>query len=287
MRRAALGLGVVLAVAAGGLVAAAWSVGTSLAAPAHRPVGDPPAGLGASEVRFGDGLVGWHVPGRAGAPCVVLLHGVHADRRAMLGRARFLQAAGYASLLFDFQAHGESRGEAITFGHLESRDARAAIAAARGALRCSRVAAIGDSLGGAALLLGESPPAVEAMVLEAVYATVEEAVRDRLEMRLGPAGRVLEPLLTWQLRLRFGIDPAGLRPVDRIAAFPGPVMVVGGLEDRDTPIEATRRLFAAARGPKELWEVRGAGHADFHRFAAAEYERRVLDFLGRSVGPPS
>lgn len=45
----------------------------------------------------------------------------------MLDRARFLSAAGFAVLLFDFQAHGESPGEHITFGYLESRDAQAAV----------------------------------------------------------------------------------------------------------------------------------------------------------------
>lgn len=267
-----------------GLAAAAWIVGTRLSAPAQRNVGAPPADLQASTVRFG-GRVGWWVPGAAGAPCVVLMHGVHADRRDMLGRARFLQAAGYSSLLFDLQAHGESAGDVITFGHREALDARAAVQVARETFRCRRVAAIGDSLGGAAALLGHPPLAVDALVLEAVYASIEEAVGDRIEMRFGRAGRVLEPLLTWQLRWRFGIHPRQLRPIDRIGEFPGPVLVIGGVEDRHTPIEATRRLFAAARGAKELWEVSGAAHADFHRFAPDEYRRRVLAFLRRSVGP--
>jgi fermentation-respiration switch protein FrsA (DUF1100 family) len=286
VRRGLLALAVALGVTAAGLTATAWVVGTRLAAPAQRPVGPPPPDLGAAEVRFGEGLVGWHVPGAAGAPCVVLLHGVHADRRAMLGRARFLQAAGYSSLLFDFQAHGESRGDVITFGHLEARDAAAAVRVARETFRCPRVAAIGDSLGGAALLLGDGPAAVDAMVLEAVFTTIEAAVADRLEIRLARAGRVLEPLLTSQLRLRFGIEPSRVRPIDRIATYAGPVMIVGGVDDRHTPIEATRALYAAARGPKVLWEVSGAAHADFHRHASAEYERRVLQFLAQSVGRP-
>lgn len=267
-----------------GLAGAAWIVGTHLSAPAKRAVGAAPAGLSASTLRFG-GLAGWWVPGAEGAPCVILMHGVHADRRDMVGRARFLQAAGYPSLLFDFQAHGESAGDVITFGHREARDARAAVRVARESFRCRRIAVIGDSLGGAAALLGEPALDVDALVLEAVYASIEEAVADRIEIRFGRAGRVLEPLLTAQLRWRFGIDPRELRPVERVGAFAGPVLVIGGVADRHTPIDATRRLFAAARGPKELWEVSGAAHADFHRHSPAEYERRVLAFLARSVGP--
>jgi fermentation-respiration switch protein FrsA (DUF1100 family) len=226
------------------------------------------------------------VPGVAAAPCVLLMHGIYADRRDMLGRARFLQQAGYSSLLFDFQAHGESRGDSVTFGHLESRDAREALRVARETFKCTKVAVIGDSLGGAAALVASPPLDVDAMVLEAVFTTIEEAVGDRLEMRLGRAGRILEPLLTAQLRLRFDVEPAALRPIRGIASYPGPVFVIGGAEDRNTPLEATRRLFAAAREPKVLWIVPGAAHEDFHRFATAEYERRVLEFLSMWVGRP-
>jgi fermentation-respiration switch protein FrsA (DUF1100 family) len=265
------------------VLAASWVTGTRLAAPALRAVGAPPAGLGARQVRF-DGLAGWFVPAASGAPCVILMHGVYADRRAMLGRARFLREAGYASLLFDFQAHGESAGGRVTFGHLESANARSAVRFARESLGCTRLAAIGDSLGGAAAVLGEAPLAVDAMVLEAVFATIEEAVADRIEIRLGALARGLEPLLTRQLAFRYGIEPAALRPVERIGAFNGAVLVIGGTEDRHTKIETTRRLFAAARGPKDLWEVSGAAHADFHRHAPAEYERRVLAFFAGVFG---
>lgn len=285
LRRWLRGLLLALVLLVAGLLGAAWIAGTRLAAPAQRSVGPAPSDLAASDVRFGDGLAGWFVPGRPGAPCVLLMHGVHADRRSMVDRARFLKRAGYASFLFDFQAHGESRGERITFGYLESRDARMAVRVMRESFGCARIAAIGDSLGGAAALLGGAPLQVDALVLEAVYATIEEAVADRLEIRFGPPGRVLEPLLTHQLRLRFGIDPAELRPIERIPLVSVPILVIGGEDDRHTKIAATRRLFAAARTWKALWPVKGAAHVDFHRFATAEYERGILAFLEHAFGP--
>ena len=45
----------------------------------------------------------------------------------MVKRAQFLTKVGYAVFLFDFQGHGESEGEALSFGYLEQKDARAAI----------------------------------------------------------------------------------------------------------------------------------------------------------------
>src|SRR5262249_10807562 len=137
-------------------------------------------------------LRGWFVPGQPGGGAVVLMHGVRANRVSMLGRARVLHAAGFAVLLFDFQAHGESLGAHITFGELEARDARAAVDYVRRRLPNERIGAIGMSLGGAASLLGFTPLPVDALVLEAVYPTIDAALANRLEAVLGP---VIGPLV--------------------------------------------------------------------------------------------
>jgi len=59
--------------------------------------------------------------------------------------------------------------------------------------------------------------------------------------------------------------------------------VIAGTEDRHTTIVQSRRLFARAQAPKEMWEVPGAGHVDYHRAAPAEYEARVGGFLERHL----
>ena len=45
----------------------------------------------------------------------------------MLGTARTLHQAGFATVLFDFRAQGESRGNLCTFGYLEALDVRGAV----------------------------------------------------------------------------------------------------------------------------------------------------------------
>ncbi|HEY0180564.1 MAG TPA: alpha/beta fold hydrolase, partial [Dokdonella sp.] len=153
VRAAVLAVSLLVAFAAAATVVAT----VLLCAPDRRAVGATPADLGARAVAIDSGsgarLQGWFVTGRAHRGAVLLLHGVHANRLAMLGRARFLAAAGYAVLLIDFRAHGESGGDAITFGRLESRDARAALAFLRDAAPGERVGVIGVSMGGAAALL--------------------------------------------------------------------------------------------------------------------------------------
>ncbi|WP_242371620.1 alpha/beta hydrolase [Anaeromyxobacter sp. SG26] len=247
----------------------------------------PPKDLDAEPVAFpsasGSDIHGWFVRGRPRAGAVVLLHGMGANRLTMVDRARFLSAAGYSVLLIDFRAHGESPGEESTYGALESRDARAAVEFVRSALPGERVGVIGISMGGAAALLGETPLPVEALVLESVYPTIRDAVRDRLRAWLGPIGPPLTSLVLHSIFPRDGVRAADLRPIDRISEQTAPVLVAAGTADRYTTPSESRALFERARSPKELWEVDRAAHVDLHAFAPAEYERRVGAFLARHL----
>jgi uncharacterized protein len=198
---------------------------------------------------------------------------------SMVDRARFLYRAGYSVLLIDFQATGETKGDRITFGWKESRDAVAAVNFIRNAEPASPVAVIGSSLGGVATLLATPPLKVDGIILEAVYPTIEIATRNRLENYFGPLGRFAAPLLLKQLHMRLDISASDLRPIDHIANVDCPVLVVSGEKDRQTRQEDTETLFSRAPSPKQLWFVPKAGHVDLHKAGGAEYESRVLAFL--------
>jgi fermentation-respiration switch protein FrsA (DUF1100 family) len=220
---------------------------------------------------------------------VLLLHGVGANRSAMLTRARVLRRAGYTVLLVDLPAHGESAGDRITFGARESEGARAALAYLHRAVPAERVGAIGASLGGASLLLGRGEPAAngaDAVVLEAVYPTVEEAITDRMRIWLGPIGPSLAPLLTWQLRPQIGVAAEQLRPIDRVRRLRVPLLLVAGEADRHTTLAESKRLFAAAPEPKTMWVVPRAPHGDLYASDSAAYERHVLAFFAPYLRAP-
>jgi uncharacterized protein len=260
-----------------------WVAGSSLSAPAHQSIGNLPSDLAGRDVQFssdsGATIHGWFIPGKKGAGAIVLMHGVRANRLSMLDRSRFLSHKGYSVLLFDFQAHGESTGDHITFGYLESRDAKAAVNFLLANAHGEKIGVIGVSMGGAASLLASPPLGVHAMVLEMVYPTVNQAISNRLTMRLGGWASVLTPLLAWQLKPRLGIDAEGLRPIDHVGKISVPKLFIVGAEDRHTTIEESRQMFNAASEPKELWVVEGAKHVDLYPLSKRDYERRVLGFF--------
>lgn len=264
-----------------------WSMGSILVAPSNRPIGDPPPNLHAQAVEFpsasGATIHGWLVAGQPGKGVVILMHGVHANRLSLVARAEFLSRAGYAVLLFDFQAHGESIGKTITFGFLESRDATAAVNFIRQKLPGEKVGVIGISLGGAAALLASPPLPVSAMVLESSFPTIYQATEDRMALRFGFLGKLATPLLTCQLKPRLGIGLDDLKPIERARKISVPKFFLAGTADRDTTLPESQALFAAAAEPKQLWLLDGAAHVDLHAFAKAEYERRILEFLGKNL----
>jgi fermentation-respiration switch protein FrsA (DUF1100 family) len=273
---------------AGVVVAAgSWWMGSRLTATANRPV-PAPADLAVESVRIPEadsaGLAAWWVPADPERGAVVLLHSIRVDRRSMLPRARLLRREGLSVLLVDLQAHGESPGERITLGFRESGNARAALAWLKERRPHGRVAVIGTSLGGAAVLLGPQPIGVDAVVVEAVYPDIRIALENRVRLRLGPLAPVLAPLLVAQMRPRLGAGPADLRPIDGIARLGAPVLVVAGELDRHTTLAESEALFAAAAAPKELWIVAGAHHQDFLAKDPAGYRERVIGFLRRYLG---
>ena len=261
-----------------------WIAGSQLVAPTQYVVA-PPANLDARSVKLplehGRSVAGWFVPGK-GKGAILLLHGIRADRRQMLGRVGFLAAAGYSVLLIDLPGHGASAAPAITFGLHEAQGVQAALTYLHKHAPQQPLGVIGVSLGAASFMLCKTCPQVDAVVLESMYPTIEEAVEDRLRQRAGVLAMPLSKLLLWQLPLRLHIEARQLRPIDAMTGLTMPVLVASGDQDQHTTIIETRRIFAQAPQPKVLWEVAGAAHVDLHRYAQAAYEARVTEFFANS-----
>jgi fermentation-respiration switch protein FrsA (DUF1100 family) len=261
-----------------------------MASPSRARIAPPPAKLEARTVVFpsasGSRIHAWLARGRTGGGAVLLLHGVGANREAMLGRATFLHDEGFTVLAPDFQAHGESPGDHITFGARESYDAEAAMNYLHQAAPGERVGVIGVSMGGAASLLGPGPLAANAFVLESVYPTIRSAVRDRLSAWFGPlsvVGKLFTSPLIALLSADVDVSESELQPIERIGRIRAPLLLISGTLDPYTPIGEARSLFDAAPPNKTFWAIDGAAHEDLHDFAPREYERRVGGFLARCL----
>ena len=267
-------------------LAVSWILGGQLCASRNHPV-SAPKNLALEEVAFpsasGATIQGWLVLPATNRGIVILQHGIRGCRTDMIDRARFLSAAGYCVLLFDFQAHGESIGKQITFGHLESRDSQAAVTFIKQRFPGQPIGLIGVSLGGSTALLAEPPLDVQALVIELAFPDLVTATKDRLEWTMCRPARLLSPLLTCQIPMRLGVRLDELRPIDCVAKIKTPKLFMNGTRDPRTKFSEAQEMFDRAAEPKVFFPVEGAGHEDLHHFLGERYERLIVDFLEKNL----
>lgn len=271
-----------------GLIAS-WIVAGKLVAPQLGIIGEPPSDLPATSIslasKSGSTIAGWHLVSDTPNGVIVLLHPNRGSRLSMLERARFFHTAGYSIVMIDLQAHGESGGDHITFGHLERHDVRACVEFAREQHPDEPIGVLGISLGGASALLG-SPLEIDALVLESVYPNINDAVHNRVAAKLGPLSTIPAELLLVQLKPRLGIPCSHLRPIDHLLDVGCPVYVISGTEDHHTTVNETKQMLSVARQPKEIWLVDGASHEDLYSASPVEYKSKVLGFFNHHMAKP-
>ena len=181
--------------------------------------------------------------------------------------------------MIDLQAHGETKGENITFGYEESKSAKTAVRYLRQKENCQKIASLGQSLGGAASLLGNSPLNVDAFIIESVYSKIETAVFNRLDMRFGMLANILAPMVYQQIPLRLGIPLDELQPIEAISKVHAPILIVAGSKDKHTTLSESRNMYSKAPNPKEILVLEGAKHVDFYQFSPEKYRSKIVDFL--------
>ena len=272
-------------------LALSWTAGSAMVKGEAGMV--PPAEPPARDIRIpaGDGLIlaATYWPGRRpDSPAVLLLHGVRSSRTSTAPTAAWLASLGYAALTLDFRGHGGSDMAERSFGMREALDARSGFQWLKQHQRRARVAVVGNSLGGGAALLGPSGPLpADAMVLQAVYPDIRRAIRNRIAIRLTAApAYLLEPLPSVQSMPRCSVLPIDVSPLEAVRCYRGPLFVIGGQEDRYTPPDETRAIFAAAPGAKRLWIVPGRDHAAIGELRDDAYRGRIGRFLEETIGQP-
>ena len=263
-----------------------WIAAGVLVSPCPSAIGSPPAELNATAFTInsesGSMISGWHTQPEHSNGVIVLLHGIRGSRLSMVDRARLLHNHGYATVLIDLQSHGESSGDAITIGHLEKHDVRAAVEFARHEHPNEQIGIIGVSLGGAAAVLA-SPLDIDALVIESVYPNITDAIHNRVANKLSQFSSIPASLLLIQLKLRLGISPSELRPIDYIPHIDCPVYIASGTADLHTTETESRELFDAAEEPKDLWLVNDAAHVNLFRYDPIEYHKRIVGFFDRHM----
>jgi uncharacterized protein len=265
----------------GGLALALGGCTGVIFQPMHQLVLTPDQiGLEYEEVEFtaADGvrLHGWFLPARGPRRgSILFLHGNAENISTHLASAAWLPGDGFEVLLFDYRGYGRSDGSPSLPGlHLDFEAALEALLA-RPKTDPDRVVVFGQSLGGSLAItaLAASPrrQQVRALIVEGAFTSYRALAREKL------AGF----WLTWPLQAPLGLTiDDRYRPIDVIDELaPLPVLIVHGEADRIVPPDHAIALYKAARPPKTLWLVPGAGH--IAAFTTATNRAELVDYLSQ------
>jgi alpha-beta hydrolase superfamily lysophospholipase len=232
-------------------------------------------------------LHGWKVrPCEPNGEWIILFHGVSDNRTGTLGVAEILLRHGYSVVMMDSRAHGESGGALATYGYLERYDTVAITDAVFKSEKVRHIGEFGISMGAAiALQSAAIEPRIEAVGAEDPFANLREVSYDYAGLSLSELlGKTLfRPASYFAMReaSRMGaFQPEDVSPEKAVAARAFPVLSICGTRDGRIPCRHAERIYRVARGPKELWMVKGADHASALGWAPEEYESRVIRFFG-------
>jgi pimeloyl-ACP methyl ester carboxylesterase len=239
---------------------------------------------------FFDGAGGTRLTGRffrgSLRATIVVSHGYAANQDQMLPWVSFLHQAGFSVFTYDMRGCGQSGG-AITFGALEQRDLISAVdyLSTRPDVGKDQIAALGFSLGGATTIMAAAADkSIRAVVDDSGYAEIGHWFSTSIVQALLHPTDPYSALSLQFVQWRTGIDAAALRPDAQIALIsPRPVLIIQGTADTDLPLRNSAENYAAARQPKTLWWVKGAGHGQTLQVAGPAYVRRVVAFFRRAL----
>ena len=223
-------------------------------------------GLPFDEVYFvtqdGVRLFGWFVPGDKDLVWL-WFHGNAGNISHRLENLALLHhELGVSIFLFDYRGYGRSEGRSSEKGTYLDAEAALAYLYSRGDINKDRIIYFGRSLGAAVAVEMATRQAPTALILESPFPSVSYMAR-----RLYPF------LPVWPL-LRTKYDS-----LSKIAEVQAPLLVLHGDSDDIVPVEAGKKLFEAAREPKDFYIISGAGHNDTYLVGGQDYFDEMHRFI--------
>ena len=174
-------------------------------------------------------------------------------------------AIGLNVCIFDYRGYGQSTGTPSEEGTY--RDAAAAwqyLTQTKG-LEARRIAVLGESLGGGVAAWLAEQERHGALILESSFTSGPD-----MASRLYPFLPV-----RWLCRIKYNT-------LERLPRIGCPVLVAHSRQDELIPFSQGRRLYAAAREPKEFFEMKGS-HNEVREETGRAYEAALKRFLEKHL----
>jgi len=218
-------------------------------------------------------LTSWYSPAEEGQPTIIYFQGNGGNIAGRASKVRPYLDAGFGVLLAGYRGYGENPGRPSEQGLYADGRAHLAFLANQN-IAPRHWVMYGESLGsGVAVQLAferandaqrQAGGSVGAVVLEAPFSSLADAAQTHY------------PYIPARYLVKDRFD--SIAKIDKIRS---PLFVVNGDQDGVIPAAQGRRLFNAAKEPKESRWISGGGHNNLYDFGVSGL---VVDFIGRYHG---
>jgi uncharacterized protein len=227
---------------------------------------------------------------------IIIISGIHNPSvTSFFGQAKWLKENGYASVLYELRAHGESEGDTICLGYKEVLDTKAVVDYINAQDRYSNVPIVvyGVSMGGATAInsIGEIPE-IDGLISASAYSSWEDAFYDNMVNMGAPAAYawLQRPFVKLYTNFKYGFDTSDITPEKEIQKLNGrPALLMHSRGDTQVPYQSFTRIMKNAPNTVETWIRDGDLHfivKDETSFQEPEkdpeYADKLLHFLERN-----
>jgi fermentation-respiration switch protein FrsA (DUF1100 family) len=234
--------------------------------------GGLPAGVQdvALPVAHGSTAAWWWPAAQADAPTLLYLHGARWNLTGQLHRIEQLHDFGFSVLAIEYRGFGKDDGEPPSEATAyEDAEAGWRWVAAHEP-NPERRFVYGHSLGGAVAVelarrisVGADAPGA-GLIIESTFTSLADTAA-AMSYEWLPVGLILSQKFD---------------SLAKMAEVRMPVLVVHGADDHYVPARFSKALFKAARGPKKLLLIDGAGHNNTMWVGADEYRSALTELFG-------
>lgn len=215
---------------------------------------------------------------------VICFHGYTSKGMSdYIGLSDYYLKRGYAMLLPDARAHGESEGEYIGFGCLDRKDALVWIHwLIQEVGEDVEIVFHGTSMGGATVLMTsglELPAQVKGIVSDCGFTSPKEVFTHVLNsMYHLPAFPVIQGADIMNKKLAgYGMDECNAKR--EVAHAKIPILFIHGSNDTFVPTHMCNEIYDCCASPKKKLIVEGAAHAESYYKDTEKYEQALNEFF--------
>ncbi|WP_226035989.1 alpha/beta hydrolase [Aquibacillus saliphilus] len=217
---------------------------------------------------------------------VILAHGYRGFNDQMGDLVKFYYDLGFDILMPDARGHGESQGDYIGYGWHDRLDYLSWIDELTDKRQADTIFLHGNSMGASLVLMtsGEDlPTEVKGIIADSGYTSVKDELVYQLKHLYNLPPFPLMQITSVITDIRAGYNFKEASAIKQVKKNTRPLFIIHGDKDELVPTEMAHEIFAAATSEKEFWIVPDAGHTKAYEVATSEYQKRLEDFIDRTL----